>query len=360
MMKRSSSRDLLLKFAGITSSLLAALCCGGIFIACTGNNPFDIYWKMVSETLGTSYGIGQVLFKATTFIFTGLSAAICFRTGLFNIGVEGQLITGAFCISLIGAVCGSLPSYLLVPVCLLAGMAGGMAWAAVPGFLKARFGAHEIINTMMMNYIAAALVSYLVNVVFAVPASVHTPPISAGANLPRLESIMYIFKGSPVNASFFLAIISCLFVYYFFSSTRQGYDFRVVGLNPAAALYAHIDVKRVYIIAMMCSGALAGLGGSNFVMGYKHYYEIGFSEGAGFIGIAVALVSNNHPLGIIIAAMLFGMLEYGGLTINTVVPKELVNILQAIIIIFVVVFARAFFRWSPLIEKRLFPRSAHG
>jgi len=327
---------------GVASALLIALVCGALFIAATGSDPLQVYSTMLVETLGTSYGIGQVLFKATTLIFTGLSAAICFRAGLFNIGGEGQLMAGAFLIAVAGAFGGGLSPVVMIPLCILAGIAGGALWALVPGILKARFGSHEVINTIMMNYIAAALVGFLVNSVFGVPATVHTAVIAEGAQLPRLDNLFGLFQGSPANASFLLAVLCCVLVWLFFARTRWGYELRAVGLNPVAAACARIDVPSRYAIALLLSGAFAGLGGSNFVMGYKRYYEIGFSDNAGFIGIAVALLSNNNPIGVIFASLFFALLEYGGLTINVLVPKELVTILQAIVILLVVVLSKLF------------------
>lgn len=346
-----SSRILILKSAGIAAALVISLTCGGAFISMIGRDPVEIYFHMISESLGNSYGIGQILFKATTFIFTGLSVALCFRAGFFNIGAEGQLVVGGFFMAVAGFSLGGLPSTLLIPLCLLAGVAGGAAWGFIPGFLKARFGAHEVINTIMLNFIAAALVSYLVNSVFAVPATVHTPPIDRSAEIPRLENLFGMFRGSPVNLTLGIALLSAVSVHYLLTHTRFGYELRAIGLNPAAASYGKVRVGSRTVSATALAGALAALGGANFVMGYKHYYEIGFSDGAGFIGIAVALLANNRPLGIPFAALFFGMLDYGGLTINTLVPKELVNILQAIVIIMVVVSMKLMDRWLPYFEK---------
>jgi simple sugar transport system permease protein len=231
-------------------------------------------------------------------------------------------------------------------------MAGGALWGAVPGILKAKFGSHEVINTIMMNFIAAGLVSYLVINVFSVPATVHTPQISAAAEISRLDSFSGIFKGSPVNMSFFIAILSCAVLYFILWKTKLGYELRVLGLNTSAAEYGKINVRNRIVTAMAIGGAFSGLVGSNFVMGYKHYFELGFSEGIGFIGIAVALLAKNHPAGIILTSLFFGLLEYGSLTINTMVPKELSNILQAIVIIFVIVLTKIMNRWVFKIQKK--------
>ncbi len=355
-----AARILMLKGAGVFAALLFSLICGGVFISAIGKDPLQIYLQMFSESLGNPYGIGQILFKATTFIFTGLSVAVCFRSGFFNIGAEGQLMVGGLCIAVTGFSFAGLPSLLHIPLCILAGMAGGAAWGFIPGFLKARFGAHEVINTIMLNFIAAALISYLVNSVFAVPATVHTPPVGHSAELARLESLFSIFKGSPVNFSLALALLAALFVHYVLSHTRFGYELRAIGLGSRAAECAHMNVGLLTMTVTTLSGALAALGSANFVMGYKHYYEIGFSDGAGFMGIAVALLANNRPLAIPFAALFFGMLDYGGLTINTLVPKELVNILQAIVIIMIVLSMKLMDRWMPQFEKTSLPAASNG
>ena len=339
-------KDILLQSLGPVLALLLAFFVGGIFIWGIGRDPLEVYEVFFAETLGSPYGIGQVLFKATPLIFTGLSAAIAFRAGLFNIGADGQLAIGALATALIGYAFPTLSPLILVPLCLLAGIAGGALWGYIPGALKARFGAHEVINTIMMNFIAAAIISYLVNNHFGVPATIHTPQISPSAELPRLDRIIDSFRGSPVNVSLFLAMLACGFLYYLLWRTRLGYEIRVLGLSPTAADYAGINVRKRIVLTMTIAGAFAGLVGSNFVLGYKHYFEMGFAEGTGFIGIAVALLGRNHPAGIFLGALFFGVLEYGGLTINTMVPKELVNILQAIVILFVIILSKLFGRWA--------------
>ncbi len=309
---------------------------GAIFIVMVGKNPFEVYSILFSQTLGSTYGIGQLLFKTTPLIFAGLSVALCFRAGLFNIGAEGQLQIGAFLTALVGMKTFGVPFYLEIPLLMLAGMVGGGLWGFIPGYLKAKTGAHEVINTIMLNFIATALVSYFVTNLYNVPATVHTPPISPAGRLPRFDAFVSGFQGSPVNFSIFVALIAALFVWYYVDRTRYGYELRVVGLNSKAAEYGGISVSKNIILSMTIGGAIAGLVGTNFVMGYKYYFEEGFSTGTGFMGIAVALLGNNNPFGVILAALLFGMLEYGGLVINTMVPKELVSILQAIVIIFVI------------------------
>jgi len=321
-------------------AFVIALAAGALFILAVGRDPISVYTILFSETLGTWYGIGQVLFKATPLIFTGLSAAVGFRAGLFNVGADGQLAVGSLMTAAAGAALPASSPMFLIPACILAGMAGGALWGAIPGYLKARFGSHEVINTIMMNFVAAALISYVVNNFFSVPATVHTPPIRPGAELPRLDVVSGVFRGSPVNLSLLLAALACAAFAFMLKRTTLGYELRVIGANIHAATYAHIAVRSRIIVAMAIAGACSGLVGSNMVLGYKHYYEIGFGEGMGFLGIAVALVGQNHPAGIVVAALFFGLLEYGGLTINGMVPKELVTILQAFVILLVIVLTK--------------------
>lgn len=328
--------------AGPVISVILSLIIGGIFILLIGQNPIEVYTKMFADTLGNSYGIGQVLFKATPLILTGLSVAFAFRAGLFNIGAEGQMTVGAFASAWAGFTFVSLPWVLLIPVCIASGFLAGALWAAIAGYLKARFGSHEVINTIMLNFIALALVSYLVNNIYVVPATIHTPEISPNAVLLRFDAVTGMFKGSPFNLSFLIAIAACIIIFYINKETRFGYRVNTAGFNINAAEYAKMNVKRITISAMAIAGGLAGLAGMNFVNGYKHYFELGFSENAGYVGIAVALISRNNPFAIIAVAVFFGILEYGGLTVNTLVPKEIVTILQGIIVLLIITVTKFF------------------
>ena len=259
-----------------------------------------------------------MLFKATPLIFTGLAVAIGFRAGLFNIGVEGQLYLGGFAAALAAVGLAHVPAPLPLLGALAAAAAAGMVWAAIPGLLKARFGAHEVINTIMMNFIAFALVAFCGRRVFQT-ATVRTAEIPATAALPRFEQWLPALHGSPANLALILAAVLALVAGALLFRTRLGYAIRAVGLNPTAAEYGGI-----------------ALGGVNFVLGYKHFFELGFSGGVGFLGIAVALIGRNHPLGVIVAALFFGALSFGGLVINQRVPKELVEMLEALVILFAI------------------------
>jgi general nucleoside transport system permease protein len=317
-------------------AVVVALSIGGIFIAAIGQNPFEIYALMLRESFGTGYGLGQTLFRATPLVFTGLAVAVGFRAGLFNIGVEGQLYLGGFAASMVGCTLAGLPAVVLLPLAILAAAAAGAVWGAIPGVLKARFGSHEVINTIMMNFIAFALVAYFGRFAYQT-STVRTAEVGAGAVIPRLgEWLPALFaplKGTPANLSLFIALATALAAGVLLFRTRRGYELRAVGLNAPAAEYGGISIGRSHALAMALSGAIAGVGGINFVLGYKHYFEQGFSAGAGFLGIAVALIGRNHPAGVIVAALFFGALSYAGLVINERVPRELVEMLQGLVIL---------------------------
>ncbi len=329
-------------------AVVAALAAGGVFIAAIGESPLGIYALMFREAFGTGYGLGQTLFKTTPLLFTGLAVALAFRAGLFNIGVESQMYLGGFAAGLVGAYL-PLPAPLLLPVTLAAAALAGGAWGAIPGALKARFGAHEVINTIMLNFVALSLVSWAGRSVFET-ATVRTREIAAAAWLPRLDALLPALRGAPVNAALVLGLLLAAGVGVLLFRTRLGYELRAVGLNAPAAEAAGIGIGRAQVLAMTLSGAIAGLGGANFVLGYKHYFELEFTGGAGFIGIAVALLGRNHPLGVLLAALFFGGLSHGALVINQRVPRELVNVLEGLVILFAIsaqaVAARVARRWS--------------
>jgi len=327
-------RTLLVAAAPLLAVMLA-LAVGALFILAIGERPLEIYGLMFGQCFGTGYGIGQTLFKATPLVFTGLAVALGFRAGLFNIGAEGQLYLGAFAAAMTGVWGASLPAAIVLPLAILAAAAAGAVWGAIPGGLKARFGSHEVINTIMLNFIAFALVAYFGRSVFQ-PATVRTAEIGAGASLARLDVWIPALRGSPANLSLVLALLAAAGVGLFLFRTRRGYEMRAVGMNAPAAEYGGVSTGGTQALALALSGALAGLGGTGFVLGYKHYFEQGFSGGAGFLGIAVALLGRNHPVGVLIAALFFGALSYGGLVINGRVPKELVEVLQSLVILFAI------------------------
>lgn len=314
-------------------AILVAFVCGDILILSFGQSPWTVWRLMLEGTWGNAYGFGQVLYKATTLSFTGLAVALGYRAGLFNIGAEGQLAAGGFLAAVVGLwMPAATPGIIAILVCCIAAAAGGGVVGAVPGWLRTRFGAHEVITTIMLNFIVLALLNWIIATKLHVPETLHTPEIHAGA-LPRVDAFLGAFHGSAANATIVIAIVVAVATWYYLFRTRGGYDLRAVGLQPDAAEYGGVSVGRVFFRALTIGGAIAGLGGVNFVLGYKHYYEDGFAGGTGFLGIAVALVGRNNPFGVLLAALFFATLSQGGLAVNAFVPKQLVDVLQGVVII---------------------------
>lgn len=318
-----------------------------------GDNPFTVYGLLIENSFGSVKGITETLFYATPLIFTGLAVAVAFRCGLLNIGAEGQLYVAAFATAWVGIKLGgtmvgdqnwswvSLPAILLIPVCLATAIIVGGIWGAIPGYLKAKFGSHEVINTIMLNFIAIALVSYFTQYYYKKPGDpiLETAPIGEAAHIPQLnEFLPFIPLEVRLNVAFLIAILMCFLVYIFLWKTKWGYELRAVGENPSAAEYGGISPKKQMIIAMTISGSLAGMVAIGEVLGDRHLYYHDFSAGLGFMGIAVALLGRNHPAGVFIAAIFFAVLLRGGIFIDAFtryVSKDLVEVLQAIIILFV-------------------------
>jgi ABC-type uncharacterized transport system permease subunit len=314
-------------------ALLLAAVVGDILILSFGQSPGAVYTLLIDGTWGNAYGFGQVLYKATTLVFTGLAVGLGLRAGLFNIGAESQLAAGGFVAALVGLLLpAGIPALLCLPIYILAAALGGGVVGAVPGVLKARFGAHEVIVTIMLNIVVLALLNFFITHNFAVPDTLHTAELKSGA-LPRLQDFVGAFHGSAANATILLALLTAAALGWYLFRTRSGFELRAVGLQPRAAEYAGVNVASVTWRALAMSGALAGLGGLNYVLGYKHYYEEGFATGAGYLGIAVALVGRSHPMGIVLASLLFATLSQGGLAVNALVPKQMVDVLQAVVIL---------------------------
>jgi len=339
-----SFRDLLFPLAAVA----AAFAVGALLVLAVGDSPLSTYTLLIGSALTWPDGIGYTLFYATPLIFTGLAVAVAFRCGLLNIGAEGQLYIASFATAWVGITFAGLPALVLVPLCFLAALVAGGFWGAVPGVLKARFGAHEVITTIMLNFIAIALASYFTQCHYKPPgdALLETVPIGENAHIARLGRFIPGFpERIPLNLAFPLALVTCLLVYLFLWRTRWGYEIRATGANAAAAQYGGIATGRQIVLAMAISGALAGMVGINEVLGYRYRYYDSFSSGYGFTGIAVALLGRNHPVGVILASLLFGALLRGGLFVDIFtehVSKDLVLVLQGIIILFVA--AEALFR----------------
>jgi simple sugar transport system permease protein len=314
-------------------ALLLAAVVGDVLILSFGQSPGAVYRLLLEGTWGNAYGFGQVLYKATTLTFTGLAVGLGLRAGLFNIGAESQLAAGGFCAALVGLLLPpGIPALLCLPLFILAAALGGGAVGAAAGVLKSRFGAHEVITTIMLNFVVLALLNYFTSAKLHVPDTLHTPELRSGA-LPRVSDLAASFHGSAANATILLAVATSLMLWWYLFRTRRGFELRAAGLQPGAAEYAGVNVAAVTWRALALSGAIAGIGGLNYVLGYKHYYEEGFATGAGFLGIAVAIVGRSHPVGIALAALLFATLSQGGLAVNALVPKQMVDVLQAVVIL---------------------------
>ena len=321
--------------------LVGALVVGDLLILGVGQSPAEVYRLLLEGTWGNPYGFAQVLYKATTLTFTGLAVALALRAGLFNIGAEAQLALGGFAASVAGlALPVSVPAPLAIIACVGAAAMGGAVGGAVPGALNAWFGANEVITTILLNFVVLFFLNWVATAHLHVPETVHTPALTNGI-VPRLSVLIPAFRGSAANATVLLAIVAAVVTGWFVFRTRYGYELRAVGLSPDAAEAAGIVLPRVRVATFTLAGALAGMGGTNFVLGYKHYYEDGFTGGAGLIGIAVALAGRAHPVGIMLAALAFATLSQGGLAIHALVPKQMADILQGVVILAIAIASRA-------------------
>lgn len=324
-------------------SLLLAAILSALVILGIGEDPVAAVKLMVTGALGSTYGWGYTLYYATNFMFTGLCVAIAFHARLFNIGGEGQAMLGGLGVAL---ACLYIPwphwSLALIGATAMAALFGAV-WAAIPAFLQAKRGSHIVITTIMFNFIAAAVLNYiLVNMMRPQgsmdPATARFPDAT---KLPTLHDLLApiginFSKAAPANISLLVAMAACIFLWVLIWRTRLGYEIRAYGHSESAAKYAGISPVKITMIAMIISGALAGMMAINNVMGEAERLVLNATEGAGFIGIAVALMGRSHPLGVFLAAILFGFLYQGGaeLALWTSIPRELIVVIQALVILF--------------------------
>ncbi len=341
-------------------AVVAAFVIGGIMILVIGDNPIEAYRLLLGSALSWPDGIGYTLFYATPLIFTGLAVLVAFRCGLLNIGAEGQLYIAAFATAWVGITFANQSAWILVPLCFLAAVVAGAVWGGIPGILKARFGSHEVINTIMLNFVAVAICSYFTQYHYKTPGDpiMQTVEVGSGAHIARLGKVISgLPERIPLNLAFVLALLCCVLVYLFLWRTKWGYELRATGSNPSAAEYGGISIRKQIIVAMTISGALAGMVGINEVLGYRYRYYDGFSDNYGFTGIAVALLGRNHPVGVLVAALLFAILQRGGIHVDGFsehVTKDIVQVLQGMIILFVA--CEEFFRGS-VVKFSLLKRS---
>jgi ABC-type uncharacterized transport system permease subunit len=315
-------------------AVAAAFFVAGLVVLGIGESPLHATRILVQGSLGSGEALGFTLFYATNFIFTGLAVAVAYHAGLFNIGGEGQATLAGLGVALVCLYLEWLPSVLLIPL--------GVVWAYLPGYLQARRGSHVVITTIMFNWLASVLMVYVLVNLLREPSSMNpeTRAFPAAAHIPFMHDVVRAFgiaaPTSQLNLSLLLALAAAFGVWLLIYRSRLGYAIRVVGANPRAAVYAGISVKRIIILAMAISGALAGGLAVNELMGYQHRLILEFSAGYGFVGIAVALMGRAHPAGIVLAALLFGMLYQGGAELSFEHPKitrDMIVVMGGIVIL---------------------------
>jgi simple sugar transport system permease protein len=319
---------------GPVFAVALALAAGALLIWAMGINPVSAYEALVTGSVGSLNALGETLVKAAPLMFTGLSFAIAFRCGLVNIGAEGQLHIGGLTSVCAGIFIKHLPAVIHLPLALTAGFVGGGAWGLLSGWLRTRFGASEIITTVMLNYVAIYLVSYLVTGPLKAPPGnmPHTEMVEAASQLPR------ILPGTRLHLGFVVALLAIAFYYVFLWRSREGFELRVVGQNPDAAAYAGMKPATSVMLAMFLAGGMGGLAGAGEILGIQHRLIQAFSPGYGFDGIAVALLGMNTPAGIVLSSILFGVLRSGGnmMQMMAEVPIALISVIQALVILSVV------------------------
>ncbi len=325
-------------------NLLLAFFFSGLVVIAIGEDPIEAMRLLVYGAFGFDQAVGYTLYYTTNIIFTGLAVAVAFHAGLFNIGGEGQAYIGGLGVGLVClALDPYLPFLLILPAAIIGGALFGAGWAYVPAYLQAKRGSHVVITTIMFNFIAAALMNYLLVNILIKPGqmSPESREFAESAWLPFMhEAFAWIgieITRSPLNLSFFWALLCALFVWAFIWRTRWGYAIRAIGFNETAAVYGGIKPARVIILTMCISGGLAGFVGLNEIMGVQHRLLLNFTAGYGFVGIAAALMGRSHPIGIVLSALLFGALYQGGAELAFEMPKitrELVVVIQGLVILF--------------------------
>ncbi len=346
----SGARFFLLQIAALLLAILFGALIGSAILLAIHKNPLEVYGLMVRFNLTRADSIGSILYKATPLILAGLATALSFRVNLFNIGVEGQYYIGAIAAAYVGFAVTGLPRAIHLPLVLLVGVAGGMLWALLPIVLKLRRGAHEVITTIMMNAIAGALVLYLLEPgILRDPAQagtprVRTPDVAPGAQIPSLLPLIHLLglrvpESSRLNWLLLIGVALCVLFWWILGRWRFGYEVRAVAQNPDAAEAAGIGNQRIMFLMFILSGGVAGLVGLSDVLGYFGYYDIDFPKGYGFLGISIALLAKNNPIGVIAAALFFAFLDRGaqGIQVFAGAPREVITILQGLIILAIVV-----------------------
>jgi simple sugar transport system permease protein len=324
-------------------SVAAALLVAGLVVVGIGENPLEATTLLLRGALGSAEGIGFTLYYATNFIFTGLAVAVAFHAGLFNIGGEGQATVGGIAMAIVCLALPALPGFLAAPLAILGAAVGGAAYAFIPGWLQARRGSHVVITTIMLNFVAATLIVYLLREIIGKPGSMQpeTTDFPAQAILTPMHQWLaplgINLPSTPLNTAFLLALMALVAVWLLIWRTRLGYAIRTVGANPRAAAYAGISPAAVTMIAMAISGALAGGLAVNEALGVQHRLVLDFTAGYGFVGIAVALMGRGHPVGVGLAALLFGVLYQGGAELSfdkPAITRDMVVVIGGVLVLF--------------------------
>lgn len=339
-------------------AILLSFVIGSFFIIWTGNSPLVAYGALFEGSLGSFSKLGETLLKTTPLIFTGLSVAFAFRTGLFNIGAEGQYVVGTLFTVAAAWIFRDLPGFVLIPAILISGALGGALWAMIPGLLKAKLGIHEVIVTIMLNHIGLFFTNFFIRTalnpseLLGTAKKAHSVLIPEHAKLTHFSDVLPFFGTSSVNTGFLIAVVAAVVAWYVLFKTTLGYEIRSVGNNPFAAEYGGINTSKNMILAFAISGIMAGLAAATMVAGLTYKIDQApHSPGYGFTGIAVALVGKNHPIGVLASAFLFGILSNGARKMQIAgIPKEIVDIIQGLIIIFIA--AEAILKYIPNLKKK--------
>jgi general nucleoside transport system permease protein len=313
-------------------AILFSFAIGAVIVLLTGNNPIAVYAALIEGAVGDPLALGRTLLYTTPLIFTGLAVAVAFRAGLFNIGGEGQLYLGAITAAWLGVSLGFLGP-IAIPIVLAASVLAGFLWGAIPGVLKAYFGAHEVITTIMLNYVGIYLAYYIAQYPLRQPGPIPgTAPIDYAVRIPTLGTAL-----GRANYGFFIAILAAVVVYLLLWRTRRGFELRAVGLSPGAANYAGMRLGLNTVLALAIGGSLAGLGGGVEILGVYGNMDVPWVSNLGFNGIGVALLGRNHPVGVVLGALLFGSLTSGAqeMEFATNVPLQLADVLTAVILLLV-------------------------
>ncbi|KYO66498.1 ABC transporter permease [Thermovenabulum gondwanense] len=353
---------LILKIISPVLAIVVAAFLSSLVILSIGKNPLEVFYTMFRFSFRRLDSVAIIFYNSTPLIFSGLAVSIGFRMGLFNIGIEGQYLIGTFLAALAGFSLKGIPAVIHIPLVILSGIIGGMLWAYLPVYLKIKRGVHEVISTIMLNYISYSLIHFLISEVFLDRSQkllIRTPKLLSTALIPKLHGLLALFgvnlpKHVYLNWFFPLGILLAFAVYYMLYYTPFGFELRCVGQNPDASRTAGINPEKVFYKGFLLSGAIAGLVGLSDLMGYFGYMDLDFPRGYGFDGIAVALIGQNSPFGIIAASILFGFLKRGAEGIQTLlnVPMDTIVILQALMILSIVVINKVMNDYIRRIERK--------